>query len=376
MMRKTILSLVAITAIINAQTNGIDELTPLTDLIPQANETGLDKISFGGYGKIDYVNNIDDKTKSDTLDMYRFIMYIGYQFSDNIKLVSEIEWEHGGRESTGGYGIVEQAYIDFKINELLSIKAGHLLVPMGVVNLYHEPTSFNAVARPEVEKYIIPSTWHENGVVAHGKFSDFSYQIGILAGFNAEDNKDIRSMRQNGQKSKAEDFGFVARLDYNGLAGFNIGGSFYMGDAGQNVTGLEDVSITIAEAHASYNYKGFTLKGLYAMSKIDNGDKIATLSIANGSPTAVATEAEGYYINASYTIDKWTPFVRYEAYNDKKRYYDNTATSADEKDDIINTTIGLNYKPTPNVVVKANYVLRDNRGVDENRFELGVGYSF
>ena len=375
-MKKTILSLVAVTAIINAQTNGIDELTPLTDLIPQTNETGLDKISFGGYGKIDYVNNIDDKTKSDTLDMYRFIMYIGYQFSDNIKLVSEIEWEHGGRESTGGYGIVEQAYIDFKINELLSIKAGHLLVPMGVVNLYHEPTSFNAVARPEVEKYIIPSTWHENGVVAHGKFSDFSYQIGILAGFNAEDNKDIRSMRQNGQKSKAEDFGFVARLDYNGLAGFNIGGSFYMGDAGQNVTGLEDVSITIAEAHASYNYKGFTLKGLYAMSKIDNGDKIATLSIANGSPTTVATEAEGYYINASYTIDKWTPFVRYEAYNDKKRYYDNTATSADEKDDIINTTIGINYKPTPNVVVKANYVLRDNRGVDENRFELGVGYSF
>lgn len=375
-MKKTILSLVALSAIINAQTNGIDDLQPLTDLIPQASEIGLDKISFGGYGKIDYVNNIDDKSKTDTLDMYRFIMYIGYQFSDNIKLVSEIEWEHGGEESTGGYGIIEQAYLDFKINKVLSIKAGHIIVPMGMVNLYHEPTAFNAVARPEVEKYIIPSTWHENGVIAHGKFADFSYQAGILAGFNAEDNKDIRSMRQNGQKSKAEDFGFVARLDYNGLAGFNIGGSFYTGNAGQGVVGLEDVSITIAEAHASYNYKGFTLRGLYAMSTIDNGDDIVTLSIANGSPTGVATEAEGYYINASYTIDEWTPFVRYEAYNDKKKSYDNTATRDDKKDDIINTTIGINYKPTPNVVIKANYVLRDNRGVDENRFELGLGYSF
>ena len=373
-MRNTILSLIAITAI--AQANGIDDLTPLTDIVPQANETSLEKISIGGYGKIDYVNNIDDKTKTDTLDMYRFVLYLGYQFTDNIKLVSEIEWEHGGKEETGGYGIIEQGYIDFKLNEALSIKVGHTIVPMGMVNLYHEPTAFNGVNRPEVEKYIIPSTWHENGVVAHGTYSGFSYQAGIFAGFDAQNSKDIRSMRQNGQKSKSEDFGFVARLGYNGWAGFNIGGSFYTGNAGQGVVGLEDVTTTLAEIHASYNYQGFKLRGLYATSKIDNAKDIVTLSIADGSATAVAEEGEGYYVNASYTIGEWTPFVRYEAYNDKKVSWDNTGTSNDETDDITNITIGLNYNPTDNVVIKADYIIRDNRGVDENKFELGIGYSF
>ena len=156
MMKKTILSLTAATAMLQAQSN-MQTLTPLDDLIPETSGTSLEKISFGGYGKMDYTNYVDNDDKASSLDIYRFILYIGYQFTDNIKLVSELEWEHGGREETGGYGIVEQAYIDFKLNESNNIKVGHMIVPVGMVNLYHEPTAFTTVARPEIEKYIIPS---------------------------------------------------------------------------------------------------------------------------------------------------------------------------------------------------------------------------
>jgi hypothetical protein len=358
-MKKTLLSLAALSAMAHSS-GSIDNLTPLTDVIPEANGSAGEKISFGGYGKMDYTNYQDVDGK-DKLDLYRFIMYIGYQFSDNIKLVSEIEWEHGGREKTGGYGIIEQAYLDFKVNEALNFKVGHVIVPVGMVNLYHEPTAFYAVARPEVEKHIIPSTWHENGVIAHGKLGNgFSYQAGMVASLNASTTNDegdtelissIRSMRQNGQKSKAEDFSFVGRLDYS-AAGFNLGGSYYTGEAGQGVSGV-DVATTVAEIHAGFNYAGFNIKGLYAMNEIADDSN------------AVSTKGAGYYAMAGYTIGEFTPFAQYESY-----------TKDDNKEDIKITTVGVNYNPTANVVLKADYVMYDKRGTDNDRFELGLGYNF
>ena len=357
-MKKTLLSLAALTSISHADAD-ITPMQPLTNIIPEVQGSALDKVSIGGYGKMDYTNYLD-KDGSDKLDMYRFIIYFGYQFTDNIKLVSEIEWEHGGREKTGGYGVVEQAYIDFKVNEALSLKVGHVIVPVGMINLYHEPTAFYSVARPETEKHIIPSTWHENGVIAHGKLGDaFSYQAGIVAGLNANGKNDsgdyaavdsIRSMRQNGQKSKAENFAFVGRLDYN-AAGFNLGGSYFTGEAGQGAEGV-DVTTTVAEVHAGFSYAGFNMKGLYAINKIEGNQ-------------GTDTKGAGYYMMAGYTMGDFTPFAQYEAYSKDTN-----------KDDITIATLGLNYNPTPNVVLKADYVMYDKRGIDDNRFELGMGYNF
>ncbi len=356
-MKHTLLSLVALTALAQSAGN-IETLTPLVDEIPEVQNTALDKVSFGGYGKMDYTNYLD-KDGKDKLDIYRFILYVGYQFTENIKLVSEIEWEHGGRESTGGYGIIEQAYIDFKVNESLSTKVGHFIVPVGMVNLYHEPTAFNTVSRPETEKYIIPSTWHENGVMLHGKIENISYQAGIIAGLDASDGESsIRGMRQNGQKSKAEDFGFVGRIDYQANIIY-IGASLYAGDASQGSSGV-DVSTSIAEIHAGMKMNGFDIHGLYAINEVD-GNNFDSEGVAQD----ISKKGSGYYINASYAIDKWTPFVQYEAY-----------TTDDTKDDIIMTTVGLNYNPIDNVVLKADYVIRDKRGTDDDRVEIGIGWSF
>jgi len=355
-MKKTLLSLVAVTAMAQAGGN-IETLTPLVDVIPETQGSALDKVSFGGYGKMDYTNYLD-KDGKDKLDIYRFILYIGYQFTDNIKLVSEIEWEHGGRESTGGYGIVEQAYIDFKANDALSAKVGHFIVPVGMVNLYHEPTAFKAVARPETEKYIIPSTWHENGVMLHGTMDNFSYQGGVVAALNANIGDSIRGMRQNGQKSKAETFGFAGRLDYK-ASNFYVGGSFYTADASQGISGV-DVTTMVSEVHAGVNFSGFDIHGLYAVNDID-GNNLDE----NGASHDITKSGKGYYVNASYAINEWTPFAQYEAY-----------TTDDNKDDITLTTVGINYNPIDNVVLKADYTLRDNRGKDDDRFALGVGWSF
>lgn len=372
-LKKTLLSLAALTAI--GQADGhLDTLTPLTDIIPETKGSLLDKVSIGGYGKVDYYNYLDSG-KIATWDNYRMILYIGYQFTDNIKYVSEVEWEHGGVVDDGESRI-EQSYIDFRVNDALSFKVGHTIVPVGWVNLYHEPTAFYAVNRPEIERNLIPSTWDENGIIAHGKISEFSYQAGIMAGFDADGATSIRKMRQLGINSKSEDIAFVARVDYNSVAGFNIGASIFSGNAGQGKASLDGVKTTISEIHAGFNYAGFNVRGLYAMSTIDNANKIVAKSIVDGDAIGVVAEGQGYYLTAGYSIGEWTPFVRYEAYNDKKVSYDNTGARNDENDDISIATFGLNYKPTPGVVLKANYVMRDDRGTDDDRFELGMGYNF
>ena len=382
MYKKLLLGSAVLATTLSLQASSVEDLdakvSALTEEIAKMKESdsGLDtdnKLTFGGYGKMDYVNYLDNDDKQAKLDMYRFILYAGYEFSDRVKLVSELEWEHGGREKTGGYGIVEQAYLDFKVAENHAVKVGHFIVPMGHVNLYHEPTSFNAVNRPETEKYIIPSTWHENGVLAHGSLGNgLSYQAGVVAGLNASKGTDIRGMRQNGQKSQADDFGMVARLDYKGGSGLSVGGSVYEGAAEQGHEGLGGVETSIAEVHAGYNLNGVKLRALYAMNQVKHADKVA---IAN-EKTAKA-EGSGFYINAAYDIDsQWTPFVRYESLNSSDKLFDKTGTEVASPDGVTNTTFGINYHPATNVVLKADYVIRDNKGSDDNMLELGMGYSF
>ena len=379
MYKKLLLGSAILASTLTLQATEVDalneKLDALTEEIAQIKEkksnNNNQKFTVGGYGKMDYTN-YRDSNKASKLDIYRAILYVGYHFTDDIKFFSELEWEHGGRESTGGYGIVEQAVLDFKLNNLASLKIGHVLVPVGMVNLYHEPTSFYSVSRPEVEKYVIPSTWHENGALLHGTVSNFDYQVGIIAGLNAGKGTEVRSMRQHGQKAKAEDFGLVARVDYKTNVGVNVGGSIFTGGAGQDTAVLSDVDTTIAEVHAGYNLKGIHLNALYAQSKISNASSVALNSAKKSSG-----KGSGYYVTAAYDVtNKWAPFVQYEKYNRFDEKFDATGASTTADQDVINTTIGINYRPTQNVVLKANYIMRDNKGADDNMIQLGTGYTF
>lgn len=385
MYKKLLIGSAIIASTLTLQATELDDLNAkldaLTEEIAQIKEkdsdsdSTSDKLSFGGYGKMDYTN-YRDSGKASQLDLYRAILYVGYQFTDNIKFVSEIEWEHGGSKDeprAGGYVVMEQAYLDFKLNNAASLKLGQIIVPVGMVNLYHEPTAFYPVSRPEVEKYIIPSTWHENGAIVHGSVSNFDYQVGMMAGLNAENGTEVRSMRQGGQKSEADDFAFVARVDYKTNVGVNVGASVFTGGAGQETASLANVDTTIAEIHAGYNLNNIHVNALYAQSKVSNASAVALNSSEDASG-----KGSGYYVTVAYDVtDKWTPFVQYEKYNRFDETFDGTTgASTGAGNDVVNTTIGINYFPTKNVVLKAAYLKRDNRGTDDDQIHLGTGYVF
>ncbi|MBK6964386.1 MAG: hypothetical protein IPH20_10735 [Bacteroidales bacterium] len=57
---------------------------------------------------------------------------------------------------------------------------------MGIVNEYHEPTTFNGVERPMVDNKISPTTWREIGFGLSGNIIEASikYQAYVVNGFN------------------------------------------------------------------------------------------------------------------------------------------------------------------------------------------------
>ena len=105
------------------------------------------------------------------LDFHRFVLLVTHSFSDRIRFVSELELEHAlveGLEEAGELEL-EQAYVDFLLSRRFNVRAGMMLMPVGIINERHEPPVYYGVERPFVDTVIIPTTWFEVGAGVHGE---------------------------------------------------------------------------------------------------------------------------------------------------------------------------------------------------------------
>lgn len=356
-------------------------------------------LSIGGYGEVVY-SNYQDSTKKDFGDAYRFILYGGYKFNDWILMNTELEFEHAGIGNVGGREpevYVEFSYLDFLLSKSFNLRTGLLLMPVGLINEFHEPTVYHGALRPDVETNLIPSTWRELGIMAHGEpIENLTYKIGLTTGLRADrfsKSSWIRNSRQQGAKVNADAAAIVASVDYQVIPSLSIGGSYYWGEADTGKGGDIDAStdkegdVTLYEVHADFKHKGLELRGLYAAGGIDNANDAL-------KATDVGKEVDGWYLQAAYDIlplikpetnMSFTPFVGYEEYNTHKAVFTGTP---DKTQDRSITTFGFGFKPHPNVVIKADYQWKDTEsdkpegtasGQDSNKidqFNLGAGFIF
>jgi len=352
-------------------------------------------LSIGGYGEMYYAN----KENADNIaDVYRFVPYIGYRFSDNIILNTEIEFEHGGAQTKDdgkdGYAVIEFMYLDFLIDDSFNLQAGLVLTPMGIINLRHEPTLFNTVQRPNTEKYLLPSTWNTNGVIAYGTIGDsgFTYNAGIVQALNFDNSdagkqKQIRSSRLGSRgKSTYNNLAGVARLDYIGMPGLMVGASGYYGTASQGE--VSGATALMYDVHATYENSGFKAKALYTATRISDADKIA----ANGAYAGGKSieDANGYYVNVEYDVlntihsdYKLPVFIQYDYINPTDSVVDatNTSVGVDANAEIATTTFGVNFFPHEQVVIKADYAMADYKDSattkeDQDIFSVSLGFIF
>jgi hypothetical protein len=349
-------------------------------------------VSIGGYGEF----TGEFKRRNDNIgDTLRAVLYFGYKFTDRIIFNSEIEFEHGHTDENlderAGEVAVEFANLNFLINDYLNIRAGLNLVPIGIINEVHEPTTFFGALRPDVERFIIPGTWRDLGVGIFGQIvPGLNYRAYVLAGLDSRGfspNEGIRGGRSNGNRSQIDDPAFVARAEYDGIPGLRFGGSFYIGQSGQNEKVNGDTIgglVQIYEADAQFQWRGLEARGLFAYVNIDDADLINLNNGLEGADS-IGEELYGFYAEAGYNVLSLTdlgqyfrylaPFIRFEKYD--TQYAVPSGFQRNPANDRITVTYGLSYKPIPNVVVKLDF--QDRRNEDhsaDNQFNVGLGYVF
>ena len=327
-----------------------------------------DKTTIGGYGELHY-NNLSGKggaSDKDEIDFHRFVLFFGHEFSDDIRFFSELELEHSlAGDGKDGEVELEQAYIDFDLNDNHTARAGLFLLPVGIINETHEPPTFYGTERNPIEKNIIPATWWAAGAGAHGQLgAGFSYDAYIHSGLNVDDSFSVRGGRQKVSKAKANDPAATARLKYTGIPGLELAVSAqHQQNMGQGlVAGLD--SGNLIETHAIWSTGPFTLKALYAAWDIDG----------SAVKAAGADKQEGFYVEPSYRLsEKFGIFARFNQWDNKAG-----SNSGDAKDsEKEQWDVGVNYWPHEDVVIKADYQYQNNdNGKEQNGLNIGLGYQF
>lgn len=358
-----------------------------------ANNEGL---HIGGYGQIDMNLPMADNTHYNAkLDVHRLVTFLGYNFNDKVSFVSEIEYEHVVEV------YVEQAFLNYKVKDNMSVQAGLMLIPMGIQNLYHEPSTFNGVERTNVDKYIVPTTWREMGVGITGNLEEHNvnYQAMLVNGFNGYNDagvfsgeKGLRSGRQKGADSYMTMPDFAGRVSYYGMPGWNLGASLYKGESETSMYDGLDLTDDAAVASADSSKIGIQMMGVdarYVNGPIQARGQYIVAELENTAAYNEFTNSDlgsvmtGYYLEAGYdlldnkdTDNELIAFVRYENYNTHDAVVEgmeaNLAYNRTER------TIGLTYKVAKGAAFKADYQLLGNEASSEDKeqFNLGVAVWF
>jgi len=332
-----------------------------------------DKLTIGGYAQIDYNQALEKNVKNNgELDVHRMVMLFGYKFNNKVQFVTEIEYEHVKEV------FVEQAFINYKVNNKLNFKGGLILIPMGLINQFHEPPYYNGVERPLIDANISPTTWREIGAGISGNIQNINtkYQAYLVNGFKSYDGEGLikgssgfRGGRQKGAQSTISSPNFTGRLDFYGINNINIGLSAYYGKTQsvlynglvKNETDMiktadsSVVGIMMSGADISYNIKGVYFKGQAYYVQIDN-----TKEYNEFTGKDLGSHMFGYYADLGYNIfrpfdnleTELILFARYEWFD--THYAVTSETMDNESYDRTLITTGLTWKMSPNSVVKSD----------------------
>ena len=378
-------------------TNVIAQTVPDSVYInPQNQQNAAQRILSGNYGKAVTVGAYGETTYNQPegdngeLDVQRLVLLFGYKFNDKTQFVTEIELEHVEEV------FVEQAFVNYAVADNVSLRGGLMLVPMGIINEYHEPTTFNGTERPSVDNVIVPTTWREIGIGVTGRFPEASigYQAYIFNGFKStvSDGEDgvsgflkgsngLRGGRQKAIKSTVDSPTFSTKVEYFGIPGLRLGLSGYFGktQAADDVEDIDgaNIGISMVGFDARYGFKRFSARGQFIYASLTDTDAYNTLTGQD-----LGSGLLGYYGEVGYNLlplsnaQRLVAFARYE-------YYDTHASTdgdlarnkAYQRTDI---TTGLSYHIAPGVVVKGDYQFRDNASDadSQNRLNFGIGVWF
>ena len=391
------------------------------------------RLSVGGYGEVamsrnfysDHVSrySLADEHKNDPshgrFDIPHAVIYLGYDFGKGWTMGTEIEFEHGGvgmayekedeeggeweqEVEKGGEVELEQFWIQKSFGRWANIKAGHIVVPVGLNNAYHEPLNFFTVYRPEGENTVLPSTWHQTGISFWGKTKGWRYELQFLAGLNSDNFTNTGWINKGpGTPTEGEiatKYGTALRIDNYCIKGLRIGLSGYYGHAignsyPNNKDGAESKYkgvVAIGAIDFTYNNYNWIVRGQADYGYVSDAKQLKyfTNRLNGLSPfhhsAFVSKNAFAYGIEAGYNVfsqieklrqdnQKLYLFGRYEHYNP---YASKTKNTSYDYTNVQRMAVGINYYPVKQIVVKAEYSHRFLKSQYNNEPAINIGVAY
>ena len=393
----------------------------------------VSRLSVGGYGEANFTRNYfsdhvsrysqpeahKDDPSHGRFDIPHAVIYLGYDFGKGWTFGTEVEFEHGGagiayekedeeggeweqETEKGGEVELEQFWLQKSFAAWANIRAGHIVVPVGLNNAHHEPLSYFTVYRPEGENTIMPSTWHQTGVSFWGRYKDFRYEAQFLAGLNADQFTNVGWIHK-GHKSPMEfdvanKYGAALRIDNYSIPGLRIGlsgyyghsiGNTYPNDAngagatykGRVAIGAVDFTYDahnwIVRGQADYGYLGDAAELKYMYNRLNSKSPFKHSAFVSSNAYAIGIEA-GYNIFSQIQSlrqkgERLYLFGRYEAYNP---YASKTNGVSYDYTAVKRMAFGFNYHPIRQIVIKGEYSKRFLKSLynDEPSVSIGVAY--
>ncbi|MGM9767134.1 MAG: hypothetical protein ACI3Z0_01560 [Candidatus Cryptobacteroides sp.] len=376
------------------------------------------RLTIGGYGEVAASYNFysdspyrymyPDRYVSSPgygrLDIPHAVISLGYDFGRGWSMGTEIEFEHGGVEVStevegdeaveleqeverGGEIFLEQFWLQKRWKDAaVNLRAGMIIVPVGLTNNRHEPDGFFTVYRQEGESTILPCTWHQIGLSLWGRVNGWRYELQLLPGLNSR-LFNTSNWINGGSASPYEFTVFNSpaaafRIDNYSVRNLRIGLSGYAGGTNNDAyprlvdkNGNASVAVkgTAMVAALDFEYLGrhVTARGNADFGYLSNASAIGTSNKNSDNSTFspyehsfVGQKAFSAGVEAGLDIfsyigklHKMNLFVfgRYEAYDS---YIPASGVQDYRWSDRQRIAFGINYRPLRQIIVKAEYSCR------------------
>jgi hypothetical protein len=374
------------------------------------------KFTISGYGESNYINYRGEKnTQSEDLELYmtnmqRFVAYAAYKPQKWLVLYAEIFAEYmndGKREKH--FEFQPEVFADFLFSEKFNLRLGTHQAQIGYINNSDEPVMFYTVNRPEVERIIIPSTWIDLGIMTYGKINkNLKWSASLYQGLDPIDLRGatwIRRGRADALRFNFEGFTANSSLKHTGFKNTELALNGLYSKIGKGEIGSNTYLLS---SYVRNDYRNWSFMMLGAIGGADNTQglfEITRQASLDNTGQVLGRTVYGYYTEVGYNIwpflkgsrksandknnfllrgseIKLPIFIRYERLNTHSKIDESLIGEPIFQSDLTAITIGANFNPRRNIVIKTNYQFRNNKAsladgsIEGNRFEVGLGFIF
>ena len=336
------------------------------------------RTAIGGYAEAHArFERVDGATEELGFEAKRFNLFAATSVSDFVRFGAELEFEEGGEEVK-----LEFATVDVAVHPALTLRAGMILSPLGSFNLAHDSPRNEFTDRPLVATELIGVALSEPGLGVFGYFplgGDMrltyeayavnGYHDGLLTG----SSEGIRIPLGKGNwEDQNHSPAMVGRVALSPTLAWEVGLSGHRGawnvfeTDGLEVATREDLTILAADVRGEL--VGFALRGEAATASID---------LPPGAGGSDQATQRGFFAEVLRNFGAGWVAVMPSSYFSVGARVDAVDFDADvDGDSVRQLTVGLNFRPTDDTVLKLDYLRGRSFDAFENRSDhAGILFS-